>query len=89
MKARALGLGRKDKDDGLLFFLAIDDKTVRIEVGTGLESIIKDEVAAEIIREHLAPHFRENKFGLGLEKGIAASIKLIQDNEALIGQGAR
>lgn len=84
-KAQELGLGRRNKDDGLLFYLAIKEKEVRIEVGYGLESIIKDEVAAEIIRKQLVPYFKEGQFATGLERGIAATIKLIRENESLIG----
>ena len=56
-------LGRPTHRDGLLITVAHKDRKVRIEVGVGLENIIKDEVAAKLIREDLVPKFREGKFG--------------------------
>lgn len=32
-------LGDKDRDDGVLFLVAIDDRKMRIEVGQGLEEV--------------------------------------------------
>src|SRR5690349_12541771 len=64
--ANAWGLGRKDVDDGVLITVALYDRMMRIEVGYGLELIIKDEIAARIIREVMAPNFRQEKYYEGL-----------------------
>src|SRR5687767_10159225 len=47
--AEHMRLGRKEFNDGILITLSIKDHNVRIEVGYGLEKIIKDEIAARII----------------------------------------
>ena len=36
------GIGKKDKDNGVLFLVAYDESELRIEVGYGLESVITD-----------------------------------------------
>jgi uncharacterized protein len=59
-------LGRKDYNDGLLVLVAPAERTVDIEVGTGLEPLISDALAASVIREQLTPAFREQKYGAGL-----------------------
>src|SRR5688572_28504201 len=51
------GLGRKNYNDGILITVALRDQQVRIEVGSGLEKIITDEIAAQIIREEMIPNF--------------------------------
>ena len=48
-------VGRKGMDDGLVVFVFPSDRTVRIEVGYGLESTVPDAIAARIIRDTMAP----------------------------------
>ena len=81
-----LDLGRPTHRDGLLITVAPRDRKVRIEVGIGLENIIRDEVAARLIREDLAPKFREGKFGNGLYIVTEKIVKLIEDNKEKVGQ---
>ncbi len=81
-----LHLGRAKFDDGLLITVALYDKKTRIEVGYGLEKIIRDEIAARILREDMAPKFREADYSGGLKITIQKIIKLIEDNQELVGQ---
>jgi uncharacterized protein len=85
--ANDTGLGRATYNDGVLITVAYQDRQTRIEVGTGLENILKDEIAAQIIREDMAPKFVEEKFGEGLYVAVQRIAKLIEDNEQRIGQG--
>lgn len=80
------GIGRKDVNDGVLVTLAMFEREIRIEVGIGLEKIIKDEIAAKIIREDMAPNFKEEKYYEGLLIGIIQIKTLIYENSGLIGQ---
>src|SRR5690606_23361020 len=48
-------LGAARRDDGLLLLVVPKDKTMRIEVGYGLEGAIPDALAGRIIRHTLAP----------------------------------
>lgn len=87
--AESLGLGRSTHNDGLLITISFGDRKARIEVGTGLENIIKDEIAARIIREDLAPKFKDKKYGQALYNTVDKVSKLIVDNKDLVGQGPR
>lgn len=84
--AENLGLGRKEQNDGILIAVAVRERQMRIEVGYGLEQIIKDEIAAKIIREIMAPRFREEKYGLGIYKAVDSIRFLIERDQALIGK---
>ena len=42
-------LGRKRVDDGALLIIAKQDRTMRIEVGYGLEGALPDSVAKRIV----------------------------------------
>ena len=56
--AEAWKLGRKGVDDGVLVIVAKDDRTLRIEVGYGLEGALNDATARRIIDEIMVPHLR-------------------------------
>lgn len=75
-------LGREQPDDGLLLLVAKDDRKARIEVGYGLEGAVTDALASRIIREYLAPKFREGDYFGGLRDAEAALVKLV-DGEVL------
>ena len=55
-------LGREKPDDGALLLVAIEDHTLRIEVGRGLEGALTDLVSNRIIDETITPRFREGDF---------------------------
>jgi uncharacterized protein len=80
--AEANKLGRKGVDDGVLLFIAKNDRQVRIEVGYGLEGAIPDAACARIIREYIAPKFRNNDYAGGINDAVGALTQLI-DGEPL------
>ena len=55
-----LKIGNEKLDNGLLLLVAKDDRKMRFEVGYGLEGEITDVEAGHIIRNTLAPHFKNN-----------------------------
>jgi uncharacterized protein len=65
-------LGSKALDNGVLLVLFVQDRKVRIEVGYGLEAVLTDAVSSQIIREALAPRFREQRYAAGLEAAVTA-----------------
>jgi uncharacterized protein len=75
-------LGRKGVDDGLLLLVAKDDRTVRIEVGRGLEGVIPDAVANRLIDEFIVPRFRGGDFAGGVTVAIDRITQLV-DGEPL------
>lgn len=70
-------IGKKGKDNGILLLSAIEDRKVRIEVGYGLEQYVTDGRAGQIIREVIAPNFRENKYYEGLDQSVSQIVNLI------------
>ena len=69
---RAWGIGRQDKDNGVLLVIAPDEKKVRIEVGYGLEPVLTDAMSALIIQNAILPSFREGNYERGITQGIDA-----------------
>jgi uncharacterized protein len=75
-------VGRKKVDDGVVLVIARDDRTVRIEVGYGLEGVLNDATASRIIREVIVPRFREGDFYGGISAAVDRMIRVI-DGEPL------
>jgi uncharacterized protein len=65
-------LGKKGKDDGVLLFVAVGDRKIRIEVGYGLEGDLPDALVGRIIREVMAPAFRQGDLGFGISRAVSA-----------------
>lgn len=75
-------LGREGVDDAVLLVVAKDDRKVRIQPGYGLEGAIPDITAGRVIREYLAPKFRQGDYAGGLVDATGQLVKLI-DGEPL------
>jgi uncharacterized protein len=74
--------GRKNVDDGALLLVAKDDRTLRIEVGYGLEGALTDAACKRIISEIIVPRFRQGDFYGGIAAGVDRVLRVI-DGEAL------
>lgn len=81
-------LGEKEKDNGILVLLAVDDRAYRIEVGYGLEPIINDALAGRIGREVMAPRFREGNYEQGLLDGVLAISSVLRKSKSFETQGS-
>ncbi len=75
-------LGRKRVDDGALLIIAKDDRTLRIEVGYGLEGVLTDATSNRIINEVIVPRFRQGDFYRGIAAGVDSIMSVI-DGEPL------
>jgi uncharacterized protein len=71
-------LGRKGIDDGVLLLIAKQDRTVRIEVGYGLEGVLPDAVAKRIVEETIIPLLRQGKFAAAIGAGIDRVTSVIE-----------
>ena len=77
------GIGKKGEDNGLLILVGVGEQLIRIEVGYGLEGIITDGLAGEVIRQKIAPKFQQGNFGGGLFNGTAALANLIASEKGV------
>ena len=80
--ADAWKVGRKESDDGVIFIVAKEDRTMRFEVGYGLEGALTDALASRIINDTVAPLFRQGDFYGGINAGLDQAIRVV-DGEAL------
>lgn len=59
---RRWGVGGKEKDNGAVILVAINDRKIRIETGYGLEGAVPDITARQIIDNDMTPNFRNENF---------------------------
>jgi uncharacterized protein len=70
--AQAWRIGRKGLDNGVILLVFIDDRKMRIEVGYGLEGNLTDAVSSSILRDVVAPRFRDKRIADGISAGLDA-----------------
>lgn len=63
---RGWGIGKSEKDNGLLILLAINDRQYRVEVGRGLEGTIPDTLSNRVMESLAKPSFVQGSYGEGL-----------------------
>jgi len=82
--ATAWKVGNKKYDNGLILFVFIKERKVRIEVGYGLEGTVTDAISSRVIRDDVAPHFRGGDYAAGLNAAADHLIALISGKEPAV-----
>ena len=77
-------LGQKGKDNGVLVVVVPDDRKMRIEVGYGLEGTLTDAAAGRIIRNVMAPAFKQGDYAAGVQKGVQAVIDQLEGKDGAV-----
>lgn len=70
-------VGRKGLDDGLVLFIMADDRSIRIEVGYGLEDKVPDARAFRVINEILVPGIRAGNRDAAVASAVSSLLGLI------------
>ena len=78
------GIGHKQRDNGVLLLVAPDDRSVRIEVGYGLEAVLPDGLAGEIIRTEIIPEFAANNVPRGVGRGLNRIAQIVRRDPAAV-----
>ena len=68
------GIGKKNKDNGLLLLWSTGDRRVRVEVGYGLEGTLPDGKVGAILDTYVIPKFKAGDFDQGLIDGVDALV---------------
>lgn len=74
---REFGIGDKDKNNGLLLLLALEERQFRVEVGYGLEGILPDAKTGRIQDEYIIPYLKKDDWNNGIKNGFSAILKEI------------
>ena len=74
--ARTWGIGDKEKDNGVLLLIALEDRTLRIEVGSGVEGELTDVTAGRIVDSVMLPRLRANDVDGAVRDGARAVMQM-------------
>lgn len=70
--AREWGIGDAQRDDGVLLLIALDDRTLRIETGSGIEGDLTDVEAGRIIDGVVVPQLKNDDPTAAVAAGVEA-----------------
>ncbi|MBO6515795.1 MAG: TPM domain-containing protein [Bacteroidia bacterium] len=76
--AREWGIGKKEKNNGVLIALAPFMRGVHIQTGKGLEQQLTDSATQVIIDSVMVPGFKQVGYYEGLSEGVEAIIEVIR-----------
>lgn len=75
----AWGLGKKDKDNGLLILVSTGLRRAAIRTGYGLEGVMPDIVCGRILRNVMIPRFRQGDYDGGVIAATQAIDRILTD----------
>lgn len=76
---REWGIGDKEKNNGVLIILALEEREVRIEVGYGLEGAIPDSVAGRMLDDYMLPNLQEGDYDSAFFDTYQALLKRVMN----------
>lgn len=77
------GIGQAKRDNGVLVLVAPNEREMRIEVGYGLEGVLPDGLAGEVIQRNFIPHFRNNDYNAGIRDGVMRVADVVEKEQVL------
>nr|WP_248285160.1 TPM domain-containing protein [Alteriqipengyuania abyssalis] len=76
------GIGGEKTDEGALLLVAKEERKIRIEVGYGSTPTLTDAMSGRIIRNTIAPAFKQGDFSGGIAAGVAQMIEALDMDPA-------
>jgi uncharacterized protein len=87
--AQAWGVGQKERRNGVVLFVFVQDRKMFIQVGYGLEGALPDITAFDITDYRIKPHFRSGDYEGGLAAGIDSILQAIRGEYKGTGKTVR
>ncbi|REC32646.1 hypothetical protein CF160_09450 [Enterococcus pseudoavium] len=80
-----LGIGDKNENNGVLYLVALDEREFRLEVGYGLEGLIPDGKADDIIsNEDVVDAFKDEDYDRGINQVLDEVFAIMNTKTALV-----
>jgi uncharacterized protein len=76
--AQSWGVGQKDRRNGAVLFVFVQDHKMFVQVGYGLEGALPDATCFDITESRIKPLFRNGDYEAGLAVGIDSILKAIR-----------
>ncbi len=82
------GIGKADRDNGLLVLLVQGERRLEMETGYGTEEVLTDGWLKRMQTDKMVPQFKQGRFGRGIEAGIDSSIAKLRGEPSGVGTSA-
>jgi len=79
-----IGVGKKDRDNGVVIAFSKARREVFIATGYGTERVLHDSICKRIIDTRMLPHFKEDRHFDGLWEGSLAVVEFLERPENVI-----
>jgi uncharacterized protein len=79
-----IGVGKKDRDNGVVIAFSKARREVIIATGYGTERVLHDSICKRIIDTRMLPHFKEDQHFDGLWEGSLALVEFLERTENVI-----
>lgn len=80
---RDFQIGSREKNNGILLLISLNDRKVRVEVGYGLEGILPDGKVGRLLDDYVVPYLRNDDWNSGIKNGYDALYKEIVEKNNL------
>ncbi|SDC65882.1 TPM domain-containing protein [Niabella drilacis] len=84
---RYWGVGQKEKNNGVLVLLVIDQRRMEFEVGYGLEGKLTDLVSKQIQEDYMVPYAKQGNYDAAVLNGVRQVAQLLSGNVGSAGGG--
>lgn len=82
-----LGIGKKEKDNGVLLLFSRSDEKVRLEIGRGLEGCLNDSKCGRILDNYFVPYRENDEYTKATEMTVQAVLNVIANEYEIDIQG--
>lgn len=80
--SRKWGIGKSDKNNGVMLLIVKDRRKVVIRTGTGVEGLLPDGLCGSIIRANITPKFRQGDYDGGTLGALSDIADILSGDEA-------
>ncbi|MDB5256031.1 MAG: hypothetical protein JWM14_726 [Chitinophagaceae bacterium] len=77
--ANKMGIGKKEKDNGVIIVFSKNRREIWIGTGYGTENVLTDQIAKKIIDSLMIPEFKEGNTYKGLYAGSKAIVTFLEE----------
>ena len=69
---KEMGVGQKERDNGLIILLSTDERCIQFATGYGLEGVLPDAICKRIQSRYMVEHLGKEDWDTGMVEGIRA-----------------
>ena len=69
---KEMGVGQKERDNGLVVLLSTDERCIQFATGYGLEGVLPDAICKRIQNRYMMQHLGKDDWNTGMVEGIRA-----------------